>query len=87
MDDELEEDRKFLAAQSEGQIANDKTQNFLDAWNELNGGMSSLLGNDTVMDELGKIELDENVSAADALTAMATNVADIGSLLNKELGR
>jgi hypothetical protein len=60
-------------------------ENFLDAWNELNGGVSSLLGSDAVMDALGKIELDEGVSAADVLTGMATNVADIKVLLEREM--
>ncbi|HEV2172783.1 MAG TPA: hypothetical protein VGR71_04410 [Nitrospira sp.] len=66
-------------------MSTNDSENFLDAWNELNGGVSSLLRSDLVMDELAKISLDEGVTAADVVTGIARNVADISVLLNKEM--
>lgn len=61
------------------------SEEFLDAWNELNGGVTSLLGSDAVMDALAEISLDEGVTAADVLTGVASNVADMSALLDKEI--
>lgn len=61
------------------------SEEFLDAWNELNGGVTSLLGSDAVMDSLAEISLDEGVTAADVLTGVASNVADMSALLDKEI--
>jgi hypothetical protein len=61
------------------------TDNFLDAWNELDGGVTSLLQNDDVMNALADIQLDEGVTAADVLTGIARCRVDVQVLLDKEM--